>query len=128
MKDARGYEICVKTTHPLVRSFAVSGLNAIWTRMHSSGMRTGRSLTVDRLPESAAGRGVSASGGCLLPRGGVCFQGVSAPGGGECLLWGVSQHALRQTPPVNRMTDTSKNITLATTSLRPVKIWLNNCA
>ena len=53
--------------------------------------------------------GVSAPGGCLL-------QGVSAP-------WGVvSQHALRQTPPVNRITDTSKNITLATTSLRPVKM------
>ena len=32
----------------------------------------------------------------------------------------VSQHALRQTPPVNRMTNSSKNITLATTSLRPV--------
>ena len=27
-----------------------------------------------------------------------------------------------RTPPVNRMPDTSKNITLATTSLRPVKI------
>ena len=74
---------------------------------------------------------------------GVCFWGVSAPGGGGVggvsaprrvsawgclllgglpggsLLWGgvVSQHALRQTPPVNRMTDTSKNITLATTSV-----------
>ena len=70
MKDARGYEICVKMTHPLVRSFAVSGLNAIWTRMHSSRMRTGRSLTVDRLPESAPGRGVSASGG-VSARGGI---------------------------------------------------------
>ena len=60
-------------------------------------MRTGRSLTVCRslLP----------GGGCLLP------------GRGE-----VSQHALRQTPPVNRMTDRCKNITLATTSLRPVNI------
>ena len=43
--------------------------------MHSSRMRTGRSLTVCRslLP----GGGVSAPGGCLLPGGG----GVSAPGG-----------------------------------------------
>ena len=63
------------------------------TRMHSSRMRTGRSLT-------------------------VCW-------GGERLIPGgvVSQHALRQTPPpVDRITDKSKNITLATTSLRPVKM------
>ena len=74
----------------------------VTTRMHSSRMRTGRSLTVCR---------------SLLPRGGVCFwEGVSAPrhvcfwggvcsglgsaGGGGCLLQGegcvVSQHALRQ--------------------------------
>ena len=52
------------------------------------------------------------------------LPGVSAPGG-WCLLWGggvVSQHALRQTPPVDRITDTSKNITLATTSLRSVNM------
>ena len=59
--------------------------------------------------------------GCLLP-GDVCSQGVSALGvvdlgravhcpGGSALggvCWGgycVSQHALKQTPPVNRMTD-----------------------
>ena len=33
----------------------------------------------------------------------LCAGGVPGPGGwvgapGECLLWGVSQHALRQTP------------------------------
>ena len=61
------------------------------------------------MPESASGggymhpRGMRASwGGCVLPAG------------------VVSQHALRQTPPVKRMTDRCKNITLATTSLRPV--------
>ena len=48
-------------------------------------------------------------GGCFLPRG--CFL----PGG--CLL--PSMHWGRL-PPVNRITDTSKNIALATTSLRPV--------
>ena len=37
--------------------------------------------------------------------------GVSALGGV------VSQHALRQISPVNRMTDRCKNITLATTSI-----------
>ena len=48
--------------------------------------------------------------------------GVSAPGG--CLLGGVDIPACTEadTPPVNRMTDWCKNITLATTSLRPVKI------
>ena len=63
--------------------------------------------------------------GCLL-LGGVSVPGGSAPGG--CLLRGVgvvSQHALRQTPLVNRMTDRCKNITLATTSLRPVIIESN---
>ena len=129
--------------------------------MHSSRMRTGRSLTVCRslLPRG----GVCCGGGCLLPGvsvpGGVCSggsapRGVSAPGvsaprgclllGGclfplGCLLWGVSAPGrclLRgcllwggvcsrgagilacteaDTPPVNRMTNRCKNITLATT-------------
>ena len=103
------------------------------TRMHSSRMRTGRSLTVCR---SLLPRG----GVCFPGVGGVCLWGVSAPGdvsaprrvsalGGVsaprgCLLpegGVVSQHALRQTlPPVNRMKNRCKNITLATTSLRPV--------
>ena len=127
--------------------------------MHSSRMRTGRSLTVCR--EVGGGGspswGVSLAGGCLLaggllPRGcllgGVSFSGeggllgggVSLAGGSPwqgCLLGGVSfpggaslgglLHrgggspsggwvSLRQTPPVDRITDTSKNITLATTS------------
>ena len=115
--------------------------------MHSSRMRTGRSLTVCRslLP----GGDVSAPGGmCLLP-GGFCSGGVSAPGGvcswgcllpggvsaprggvcsGGCLLprgsaprggW-YPAFTKADTPPVNRMTDRCKNITLATTSLRQV--------
>ena len=104
--------------------------------MHSSRMRTGRSLTVccsllaggwgvpglGGVPGSGGllsggclvwGRGVPGRGG-LLPEGGgllwggawsggVCsWGGVSAPRG--CLLRGVSQHALRQTPPVDRHT------------------------
>ena len=63
------------------------------TRMHSSRMRTSRSLTVCQ----------------SLLRG-----GVSAPGGGIPACTEADS-------PVNRMTDTSKNITLAITSLRPVK-------
>ena len=62
---------------------------------------------------------MSAPGRVCLLWGGVCSPGgVSAPEGGV-----VSHHALRQTPPpppVNRMTNRCKNITLATTSLRPV--------
>ena len=89
--------------------------------MHSSRMRTGRSLTVccSLLP----GWGVSGPGGCLVrgvggsgpggrgvsgPRRGSGPGGVSGPGGGwVCLVWGgISQHALRQTPPVDRILDT----------------------
>ena len=64
------------------------------TRMHSSRMRTGRSLTVCQslLP----GRRVSSLGGvCLVPEG-VCLVpgGVSGPEGclvpGGCLVQGVS--------------------------------------
>ena len=125
--------------------------------MHSSRMRTGRSLTVcwSLFPgREGGGRGVCVSssqggvcsGGVSAPGdicsgggvsanqggGGVCSGGVSASWGG-CLLWGVcsrgvsalgergvcswgvvSQHALRQTPPpVDRITDACKNITLA---------------
>ena len=83
------------------------------------------------MPGSASG------GGCLL-LGGVCQRGV--PEGGVCARGGyvcargevvVSQHALRQTPPVNRMTDRYKNITLATTSLQPVitkRIKISRCS
>ena len=82
--------------------------------------------------------GVCSGGGCLLPgeggllRGAICLQGVSDPGGvcsgGGCsrgclTRGGLLQGGLPQThPPVNRMTDRCKNITLATTSLRPVII------
>ena len=79
---------------------------------------------------------------CILPRG-ASFPACTAsfPGGlpsqhALCLSQGglPSQHALllsqggasfpactETDPPVNRMTDTSKKITLATTSLRSVK-------
>ena len=88
--------------------------------------------------------GVSAPGrGCLLQEGGVCSRGsapgVSAPG--RCLLqvsvccWGVvcfwrggiPACTEADTTPGNRMTDRCKNITLATTSLRPVMIPFLQC-
>ena len=57
---------------------------------------------------SAAG-GVSRLGGVCSGGGVVSMVVVSGPGGSPC-----------QTPPVNRMTDRCKNITLAKTSFRPV--------
>ena len=90
------------------------------TRLHSSRMRTARSLTVS--PSMLCSGGALSGGclvleGCLLPRGawsqGGAWSRVGASGG--CLLWGVpapgggvvSQHALRQTPPpVDRILDT----------------------
>ena len=77
--------------------------------------------------------------GCVPPRvdsisqhalhwGGLPARGVSLPGGSPCqgspcqgglpttggilLARGVYQHALRQTPPVNRITHARENITL----------------
>ena len=87
---------------------ATSQYHRAETRMHSSRMRTGRSLTVWR--------------------GGPPWGVSSCPGGSPC------RGVLPVTPPVNRMTNRCKNITLATTSLRPVhihesilvrKIWWN---
>ena len=68
-------------------------------------MRTGRLLIVGG---GAPSRGVS------LPGGPPC-GGVSLPGGGA---FGIP--AVTEADPINRMTDRCKNITLATTSLRPV--------
>ena len=86
-------------------------------------------------PGGVCSGGVSAPGGCVCswgvvcllpggsgPRGGLLRRGLvprgSAPGG-----WYPSMHWGR-TPPMNRMTDRCKNITLATTSLRPVITFL----
>ena len=84
----------------------------------------------------------SPSWGCLLPRGppswGVSFFGASFLGGlllggssslgasflGGAPSWGGEEGLLgrQPPPPVNRITHSCKNITLATTSLRPVKM------
>ena len=119
--------------------------------MHSSRMRTGRSLTVCCSLLPGRGGGLPGPGGgvvCLVPGGGVCLvPGGSAwggsclpgprggvcrgrclpdPGGGVCLVPGggfsLTGGVLPGAPPVNRITHTCKNITLATTSLRPVII------
>ena len=82
--------------------------------------------------------GVPGPRGCTWSRGGTWFRGgVPGPGGVPCLrgvylvpgvylVWGgvpgpggVPGQVL---PPVNRMTNRCKNITLAKTSFRPVKM------
>ena len=64
-------------------------------------------------------RGVCARGGCArggVPEGGGwVWQGMCVPEGGIPACTEADTP-----PPVNRMTNSSKNITLATTSLRPV--------
>ena len=109
------------------------------TRLHSSRMRTAHALTIS--PSMLCARGCMLLGGALSR--GCIVQGVPAPGGmhgsGGCLVWGVpglggrvvvSQHALRQIPPpVNRMTNRCKNITLPQTCLRAViKLDIGNLA
>ena len=60
--------------------------------------------------------------GGILPAGGPSLPGRSPCQGGPPCWGGFS---LLETPPVDRITDTSKNIALATTSLRPVikDVW-----
>ena len=91
-------------------------------------MRTSRSLTVCRGVLPSWG-GASFSRGCFL-LGGLLPGPPSWVGclllGGGCAsfpFWGVWWYPSMQwgrLPLVNRITHTSKNITLATTSLRPV--------
>ena len=116
--------------------------------MHSSRMRTGRSLTVcccvllggggsawsgGRGGSPWSGGGSPWSRGVLLGPGGglpgpggfsLVLGGGGSPWSGGVLLGpgGVSlvRGGSLETPPVNRITDMCKHITLATTSLRPV--------
>ena len=68
------------------------------------------------MPESASrGGGVCSWGGGVCSQGGVSSGGVCSGGGG-----GIPACTEADTLPVNRMTDRCTNITLATTSLRPV--------
>ena len=94
------------------------------TRMHSSRMRTARLLPVSPNMHCS---------GCVPAQGGVPIrQGCTYPGGmylprgsvylpGGVPAWGVpaclgGEYLLRYSPPVNRMTDRCKNITLPQTS------------
>ena len=99
-------------------------------------MRTARALTVSPSMLCAGGcmvpGGCAWSGGCAW-YGGCMVRGMHGPEGcmvqGDGQGWGcarsrggvpgpgvVSQHALRHIPPVNRMTNRCKNITLPQTS------------
>ena len=90
--------------------------------MHSSRMHTGRSLTVCGGEGCLVPRGVSGPrGGCLLPggcllQGGVCL----VPGEGGMVPGGIPACTEADIPREQNDRDRCKNITLATTSLRPV--------
>ena len=92
--------------------------------MHSSRMRTGRALTVSRggaaVPAWRRRGGLPGGGGVPAWRGGVpAWRGGACLEGRGCLPGGGVPGQVP--PPVNRMTDRCKNITLAKTSFRPVK-------
>ena len=74
------------------------------TRLHSSRMRTARALTVSPSMLCAWSQGE----GAWSREGAWSWGVVHGPWGGGM----VSQHVLRQTPPVNRITDPCENITL----------------
>ena len=114
----------------------VGNITSLTTRMHSSRMRTGAGHWLYA--------GVCSGGGCLLPGGRVCTclwsrgylplsPGRYLPLVRGWLLWWVCIPACTEAgppPPVNRITDTSKNITLARTSFaagnyRKSKVWNN---
>ena len=71
--------------------------------------------------------GVPAPGGCTWSQGGCTWsRGVYLVPGGWCTwsqggcTWSGGVYLVRYSPPVNRMTNRCKNITLAKTSFRPV--------
>ena len=104
-------------------------------RMHSSRMRTGRSLTV--CCSLLSGRGDV----CLVPGGVSAWSWGGLPGPGGVSAWSggwvcLVPGGLPEDPPMDRITDTCKNITLATTSLQLVitalkrslrKLCFNTC-
>ena len=77
------------------------------------------------MPESAS-RGGSPSEGAFSIEGGFSMGGLSIWGGGG-FLHPARGGLLARPPPVNRMTDRCKNITLAKTLFRPVIKLFSSC-
>ena len=81
------------------------------TRLHSSRMRTARMLTIS--PSMLCARRCAWSWGCFGLEGGCLVWG-------GCLAWGGGGGGIpactEAEPPVNRMTNRCKNITLPQTS------------
>ena len=90
--------------------------------MHSSRMHTCRSLTVCGGEGCLVPRGVSGPRGDVCSRVSVCSrESVSGPGGGGGMVpGGIPACTEADTPREQNDRDRCKNITLATTSLRPV--------
>ena len=100
--------------------FKVTKATYFRTRMHSSRMRTGRTLTVFRKLENSPKK----FGGTPPPRK---FGGPPGKIGDPPKNWSPPEKLetpprdqTQTPPPLNRMTDRCKNITLAKTSFRPV--------
>ena len=133
----------------LCNRFLLTPKNLFTTRLHSIRMRTARvspSMLCAGGGDGGAGglvpggvwsrvcllwgsvylvQGGVCSGGCTWSREGGLLWGVSAPGGCTwswgCLLWGdLLKGGVRYSPPVNRMTNRCKNITLPQTSFEAV--------
>ena len=92
--------------------------------MHSSRMRTARLLTVFQhaLLGGCTCRGMYLPRGVYLPRGGVPARGYLL---GGVPTGGVPAQVLP--PPVNRITDTCKNITMPQTSFAGGKNVIVDC-
>ena len=103
----------------LVRGGSPWGWGSVW-----SGGGSPWSGGFSLVPGGSAWSGGVLPGGCLPGLGGSPWSwgGLPGPGGSPC------RGGSPETPPVNRITDTCKNITLATTSLRPVtRSWTFSC-
>ena len=96
--------LCIKLIDCNVKKFSYNE-HPLITRLHSSRMRTVRLLPISP--------SMYCTGGCLVP--GVAWsRGVSAPGGPASGAGGGCIPACNgPDPPVNRITEKGKNITLS---------------
>ena len=92
------------------------------TRMHSSRMRTARTLTISPSTLCSEGYlvpgGVPGPGGCTWSQEGCTWsrgEGYLVPEGSWC-TWSRGGDLVRYSPLVDRMTHASENITLPQTS------------
>ena len=98
-----------------IRSKNVLSISSISINIYKSSELEIVKLVQEYIPVGCVSESAWSWGVGLPGRGGVVLPG---PGGSA---WSQGGFSGDPHPPVNRITDTCKNITLATTSLRPVK-------